>query len=439
MIARMPTDTARQTRNRPSLAAEDRDLARQVGVRLKAARTRAGLTQRQLAEPRYTKAYVSALENGLIKPSMAALRFLARKLGTVPEAFLADVDTHWERLDAELRLAAGDWQAAADRFQAILDTDPQGVGRGLALLGLAEAAYRLGRAIDVIAAATEARELLTTAGRTADAQRATYWLSAGHAAANDPVRARILLEEMLAAMPPGAADPDLRVRVLVALAMNAAVTDEPSAAIGLLEEARTIGADLDDRRRATLLYSLAQSYRLAGDLEGAVRSGTESLALWKAIDSRAEAAGIENELALIYVDLGNLAEAERHLAAGRADMAAVGDDFRMAHLADTAARIALERGEVGEAKRLAQAAIDLSERTGNARARLSALLTAARAARRAGEREAATALLVDAAELAEHAPPGRLREVLTEWSELAAESGDHARAYELTRRALALH
>ena len=47
-------------------------------------------------------------------------------------------------------------------------------------------------------------------------------------------------------------------------------------------------------------------------------------------------------------------------------------------------------------------------------------------------------MLEDAAAMAEAAPPGRLREVLTEWSELAAESGDHARAYELTRRALAL-
>jgi transcriptional regulator with XRE-family HTH domain len=438
MIATMSLDLGRRTRNRPSLAAEDRDLAREVGTRLKAARTRAGLTQRQLAEPRYTKAYVSALENGLIKPSMAALRFLARKLGTVPEAFLADQDTHWERLDAELRLAAGDWQAAADRFQNILDTDVVGSGRGLAQLGMAEAAYRLGRAIEAIGHATEARELLTAAGRTADAQRATYWLSAAHAASNDPVRARMLLEELLATMSPATADPDLRVRILVALAMNAAVTDEPTVAIGLLEEARRIDADLDDRRRATLLYSLAQSYRLAGDLEGAVRSGTESLALWKAIDARAESAGIENELALIYLDLGNLAEAERHLVAGQADMRSVGDDFRMAHLADTEARIALERGDVDRAAALAAAALALARRTGNTRAELSCLLTAARAARRAGRQGDAGAMLEQAVGLAETAPPGRLREALTEWSELAAEAGDHARAYELTRRALAL-
>ena len=438
MIPRMTTDVARQTRKRPSLAAEDRDLAKQVGARLKAARTRAGLTQRQLAEPRYTKAYISALENGLIKPSMAALRFLARRLGTLPEAFLADADTHWERLDAELRLAAGDWQAALDRFQVILDTDPQGVGRGLCQLGMAEATYRLGRPFDAIGHATEARELLTAANRIAEAQRATYWLSAAHHSANDPVRARMLLEELLATMTPATADPDLRVRVLVARASNASIEEEPTVAIGLLEEARSIGADLDDRRRATLLYSLAQSYRLAGDLEGAVRTGTESLALWKAIDSRAEAAGIENELALVYLALGNVAEAERHLAAGRDDMRAAGDEFRMAFLTNTEAQIALEKGDVEGAERLSKEALDLAERTGNTRARLTALLMAARAARRRGDMNEATTLLELASTLAESAPPSRLREVLTEWSELAAESGDHARAYELTRRALAI-
>src|SRR6185503_11926896 len=187
-----------RTRTRPSLAAEDRDLARQVGVRLKAARTRAGLTQRELAEPRYTKAYISALENGLIKPSMAALRFLARRLGTVPEAFLADQDTHWQRIDAELRLAAGDWQSAADRFQAILDSGVAGVGRGLGLVGLAEATYRLGRSREVIGLATEARELLTAANRPAEARRAAYWLAAGHHTIDDTARARMLLEELLA-------------------------------------------------------------------------------------------------------------------------------------------------------------------------------------------------------------------------------------------------
>jgi transcriptional regulator with XRE-family HTH domain len=427
-----------RTRNRVSLAEQDRDLARQVGARLKAARTRAGLTQRELAEPRYTKAYVSALENGLIKPSMAALRFLARRLGTVPEAFLADQDTHWLRIEAELRLAAGDWQSAADRFQTIVDDGVAGVGRGLALLGLAEAAYRLGRPKEVIGAATEARELLTAGNRPAEAGRATYWLAAGHHASDDPARARMLFEQLLAETDSEPADADLRVRTLIALATVLTHAGEAVPAIALLEEARRIGADLDDRRRATLLHSLAQSYRVSGDLEGAVRTGIQSLALFHAVDARGEAAMTENELALTYLGLGNLAEADRHARAARKEIAADRDDFRLAHVEDTGAQIALARGDLAAAADGAATAAELAERSNNQKGLVDALLTGARAARRRGDSAAAVAALERAALAAEGGPPARLRRVLTEWSEIAAESGDHAAAYELSRRALAL-
>ena len=53
-----------------------------AGRRLKELRLKAGLTQTQLAAPRYTKAYISALENGLIRFSVAAGTFLAERLGT---------------------------------------------------------------------------------------------------------------------------------------------------------------------------------------------------------------------------------------------------------------------------------------------------------------------------------------------------------------------
>ena len=435
MMLGMPTST----RTRRSLAVEDLDLARQVGARLKAARTRAGLTQRALAEPRYTKAYISALENGLIKPSMAALRFLARRLGTVPGEFLADEDTHWHRIEAELRLASGDWQAAADRFQSILDEGPAGLERGMCLLGLAEATYRLGRPVDAIVAATEAEALLAASHHDVEARRATYWLAAGHYGADDPVRARALFEGLLAAQGGVDVDPDLRVRTLIALASVVTHGGDPTTAIGLLEEARALGVDLDDRRRATLLHSLAYAHRLAGDLEVAIRTGIESLALFRAIDARGETAAIEGELAMIYLGLGNLAEASRHAAIARTGLEATGDTFRLPHVGDTDAQIALGRNELARAATLAAEAVDAAHLVGNTRAELSALLTGARAARKRGENAQATALLETAAQLAEQGPPTRLREVLTEWGELAAESGDHARAYELSRRALALH
>jgi tetratricopeptide (TPR) repeat protein len=395
------------------------------------------MTQRELAEPRYTKAYVSALETGLIKPSLAALRYLARKLGTVPEALLADPDTQWDRMDAELRLAAGDWQAAADRFTAILETELDGAGRGLSLLGLAEASYRLGNSRETIRYATEARRLLGATNRPGELRRATYWLAAGHHASDDPVRARMLFEELLA-QTGSEADPELRVRVLIALAGAMTQSGEPRTAIALLEEARFLGADLDDRRRATLLHSLARSYRMSGDYEGAVRAGIESLALFRAVDARAEMAMTDNELALSYLAIDHLREADRHARAARAQLERDGDDFWLAHLADTEARIALARGDLDQAAASAEQAAQLAESSGNDKGLVDALLTAARTARRRGDRDAAVGALERAAAVAADGPPARLRAVLTDWSEIAAEGGDHAAAYELTKRALAL-
>jgi transcriptional regulator with XRE-family HTH domain len=92
-------------------------LSLRVGGRIRDARTRAGLTQQALAGDRYTKAYVSALENGLIKPSVKALDYLATRLGTTPGWLMASEAPAWTRLEADLELAAGNWQKAADAYR----------------------------------------------------------------------------------------------------------------------------------------------------------------------------------------------------------------------------------------------------------------------------------------------------------------------------------
>src|SRR5512144_2398441 len=110
--------------SRRSHVEADRPLAQQIGARLRRARLRASLTQAQLAEGRYTKAYVSALENGLVKPSMAALNFLAGRLGVPVEELLANREHAWTRLEADLLLASGDWVRATDAFSRLLESRP---------------------------------------------------------------------------------------------------------------------------------------------------------------------------------------------------------------------------------------------------------------------------------------------------------------------------
>jgi transcriptional regulator with XRE-family HTH domain len=428
-----------RTIERRSLALEDRDLARQIGGKLKAARLRAGMTQQQVAAGRYTKAYVSALENGLIKPSMAALRFLAVRLGTTPSELLTDADERWARMEAELRLAAGDWQAAVDRFTELLDADPPGLERARVLLGLAEGLCRLDRAGDAIRIASEAEERFDRAGLRDEARRARYWLAGAHHMTDNPEEAKILFEQILSEDSDSAPlGPDLRVRVLTALAAVLTQRGEPRQALALLEEARGIGADMDDRRRAALLSSLALGYRATGDMEAAMRTGLQSLALFRAADAVVESASIENELALIFLGLGNLREARSHAGAARTSFEAGGNDFLLAHVTETEAQIALADGNPHLAAERAAAAGELARRTGNQKAEISALLTEARAARAQGDGDRAARILAGAADLARGGPRPRLREILSEWSELLAQAGDHQRAYELSREALAL-
>src|SRR5919109_4458658 len=110
------------TKLRRRVVVDDRPLARSIGGRLRQARLAAGLTQQQLAGDRYTKAYISALENGIAKPSMAALNYLAPRLGTTPAEILSDPSIAWAKVEADLALAAGEWQTALDGYNALLDT-----------------------------------------------------------------------------------------------------------------------------------------------------------------------------------------------------------------------------------------------------------------------------------------------------------------------------
>src|SRR5918999_2957243 len=94
-------------KTRRRVVVDDRPLAQAIGQRLRQARLAAGLTQQQLAGERYTKAYISALENGIAKPSMAALNYLAPRLGKTASEILADPNPAWARVEADLGLPAG--------------------------------------------------------------------------------------------------------------------------------------------------------------------------------------------------------------------------------------------------------------------------------------------------------------------------------------------
>jgi transcriptional regulator with XRE-family HTH domain len=99
-----------------------------VGARLKRLRLERGLSQRDLASPGVSYAYISRIEAGARTPSVKALRMLAKKLGVSVEYLetgqdLRDSEQRELRLlDAELELRLSDDVGAAESgLERILD------------------------------------------------------------------------------------------------------------------------------------------------------------------------------------------------------------------------------------------------------------------------------------------------------------------------------
>lgn len=427
-----------KTLTRRRIVVDDSALAARIGGRLLAARKRAGLTQQKLAEGRYTKAYVSALEKGHAKPSMAALNFFSQRLGLPPSHFIGDSTARWDRLDADILLASGRWQAALDAFDMILAQPLDRALRAEALRGRAEALCRLDHGAEAIAAATESLEIFQALGLERDAALVTYWLAYGQHLVENTAEAGALLGGLLARLRARTdMDPDLRVRVLIALSSLEASEDHHRSALGYLEEARAMTADLDDWRRAAFLSQLAYNYTDIGDVEAAIRTGLESLGLFRAADADREAAVLENNLALAYLHIGNVERATGLASHARSLHTADGDRHALAHVADTEAQIALTAGDTAAALRLSEEALAHAQASENGRATVSSLLTSARAHVLAGDAEAAARTYGRAADqIREHGPRSRLKEALGEWAEVLASQGRHDMAYALTREAL---
>jgi tetratricopeptide (TPR) repeat protein len=418
---------------------DDRALAAAIGSRLKRARLGAGLTQQQLAGERYTKAYVSALENGLAKPSMAALAYLTERLGTTPSALLSDPAQTWSRLEADLHLAAGDWRAALDDYLGLLSRTTDRGTRAELLIGAAEALCRLERPADAIEPASEAAATFEHLGRQDDRARAEYWLARARHEVDNPIEARAILRSLIDRIRAGlVVDPDFRARILIALALVDASHGETSSALGSLEEARALVGELDDRRRAAFLTSLAIGYRQSGNLEAAIRVGLQALALLRSAQAELDAIHLGNQLALAYLAAGKvgraqeLAEEARHAAASR------GDDRAGAQVTDTQAKLALASGDPEAALALSEESERLAGAAGNDRALLDALVTRGQALTMLGRHEESAAALERASELAhDRATPARRRKILSARADALAALGRHDQAYALMREALA--
>ncbi len=423
-----------------SRAELDVGLAREIGARLKAQRLRAGLTQSKLAEGRYTKAYVSALEHGLAKPSMAALSFFAGRLGVTTAGLVGGNQPHWTRLEADLWLASGDWLRAIDAYEGLLEVEAGALARAEIERSWAEAACRLERSTEALSHASSAAAAFDALDRPVDAFAARYWQGYALFQQGNESEARSIYRSLLDQVRAGLeVDPGFNVRILIALATVESFAGEPAKSLSYLGEARALVVHLDDRRQATFLTTLAIGYRESGDYEAAFGLANQALARFRAAEGDREIAVLDNELALTHLALGSIERARDHADLADQRLRRLGDEIGRSHVVETTAQIELAAGAPAGAARLAREARTMAEAGDNAKAYISAGLTVARAERALGHPDAAAEALADAGEWARARDRrNQLRLVLTEWADLLAESGDVRRAYELSREALSL-
>ena len=429
------TDTTVRSRRR--VVVDQRALARSIGARIRAARLAAALTQQELAGDRYTKAYISALELGHAKPSMAALDYLAPRLGTTPDALLTDHASRWTRVDADLHLAAGRHAEAAEAYSDLAAAATDRVTRGELLLGAGEAYARMRDVVRAGPAIAAAVQLLGKGGSPADQIRAQYWQAWVHMHLNDPEEARRLLLDLLRGDLAIADDPDIEVRIRIALASIESDHGSPELGRQYLEEARDRVDGLDLRRRAVYYDVLTRSRLQAGDAEAAIRAGLEAITLYRAADQSADVAILENELAMVFTTLGNLDRAADLAATARSAAEGIGDRRLVGHILDTQAGIALRRGDAAEAETLADRSIAIEAEIGPAYEQIDARITRAKALAALGRTEDADAAWRDAADGARAlASPFRRKRILSAYAEALAADGRHAEAYEVMREAL---
>src|SRR2546430_5915051 len=73
---------------------------------MREARIASGLSQAQLGAPYFTRAHVSAIELGKIRPAMRSLEHMAKKLDKPASYFLDDADLERARGERELEIGA---------------------------------------------------------------------------------------------------------------------------------------------------------------------------------------------------------------------------------------------------------------------------------------------------------------------------------------------
>jgi tetratricopeptide (TPR) repeat protein len=362
-----------------------------VGIRLRAAREKAGLSQRQLAFPGCSPAYISRIESGDRIPSLQLLRELGRRLG-VSEDYLAtgaeagSSQPGGALLDAEVALRLNDVDLAEKLYNGILES---GAARAPAHAGLGQVEFRRGR----------------------------------------PRQAIEHFEQALALYgDPEWAQPDLANSLGRAYAM----VGELESAIAVFERCLAVAerdGDLLGEIQFTML--LGEALIDSGNLGRAEEVLGEALALGKDSHSPSVRASLYWTQSRLHAERNDPEAASRYARRTLEILRETEDTYRTARVHQLLAFIENDRGNPDSALALLEEGRPLLERSANRLERAQYRLEEARALAKLDRKEEAGALAMEVSGVVADAHPEDAARSYTVLAQVYEELGDHPRALEL--------
>jgi transcriptional regulator with XRE-family HTH domain len=296
--------------------------AETIGGRLRRLRHERGMSQRELAGPGVSYAYISRIEAGARRPSVKALRMLARKLGVSADYLetgseIRDTDERELQIaDAELELRLAEVTDQAEtklerlREDALAAGDAVAASRANIALGLAAA--HAGRNNDAIEKLESGLEL----SPVSPSARPDVYATLGHAyaASGQPQRAVELFERCLEDVSRESPD-DFAAQIRFTTYLSYSLTDlgDLHRAEEVLEEALGKAEELTDAySRVRLYWSIARLNEVGGRPAAALDYIRRAIALLDVTDDTLHLARAHLLCSSIMLSQGRAEEAGKH-------------------------------------------------------------------------------------------------------------------------------
>jgi transcriptional regulator with XRE-family HTH domain len=339
-----------------------------IGKRLKRLRLERGLSQRELAAPGVSYAYISRIEAGTRQPSVKALRRLAAKLDVSAEyletgsQLAPDEQRELLLSDLELALRLGDPQGAEAPLEALVADAVAAGDRAAALRGrVALAALAMERSEWAKAARLLEAALEGEAFAPVEHFEIYSYLGRCYASSGRPQEAVALYERCMAAL--DEADGDTTLEARYATQLSYALSD-----MGELARAEEVVAHalakLDDTHdpymRVRLYWSMARLAHVEGRASVALGNVRKAIALLQATDDTLHLARAHILAGVISITRGDADGAEGHLDKAEQLLGAPAATQDVVEIAIQRARIAALRGNGEAAAAFARRALEVN-------------------------------------------------------------------------------